>query len=83
MKSRVRTERRPKKKPLTPSEARIYDAAQTLLTSSRIAPSAMEIANKAGMSWQYTAKVINALVKKGWLVKEPGKYRSLQLAEAA
>lgn len=72
-----------RRKPLTPSEAKVYAAAEKLLTTTPIAPSAMEIASKADLSWQYTSRVINSLVTKGWLTKEPGKYRSVQLATVA
>jgi DNA-binding MarR family transcriptional regulator len=88
MKIRVkRTKRKPQvipqpaeKSPLTPSEAKALTAFMELLEASPVTPSAGDIGLRIGKHVSHAARLLNRLVEKGWLLKEPNKYRSLRLA---
>lgn len=80
MNKRVKNTKRPSKKPLTPSEARAYSAFVKLVKETPVTPSAQDVSERIGNHVSHAARLLSNLVNKGWLIKEPNKYRSLQLA---
>lgn len=70
----------PIKKPLTPSEAGALKAFVDLRNASPVTPSSSDVSQRMGKHVSHAARLLNRLVEKGWLTKEPNKYRSLQLA---
>lgn len=69
-----------RKAPLTPSEAKAYKAFAELSIASPVAVSMADVANKIGKHVSSVCRLLNSCVTKGWLEKEPNKYRSLRLA---
>ena len=51
--------------------------------TGQLSPSLEEIANELGTSISMTAYNVNRAIRKGFLVKTPGKYRSLRLTAKA
>lgn len=69
---------------LTQIQRRVFEFVRDKLASGEPAPTPREIAAKFGWSSKRAAEChIEALVRKGWLTSEPGKARSLRLADAA
>jgi len=68
---------------LTDTQRRIFDFVREQLLSGHSAPSLRELCDKFGWSSSRAAAChIEAIVRKGWLITEPGKARSLRLARA-
>lgn len=80
MNKRVKHAKKVSKKPLTPSEAKAYSAFAALRAESPVNPSAQDVGERIGNHVSHAARLLSSLVDKGWLIKEPNKYRSLQLA---
>src|SRR5207247_8415568 len=69
---------------LTDIQRRVFDFVRDKLVAGRPAPTPREIAAKFGWSSKRAAEChIEALIRKGWLTSEPGKARSLRLADSA
>ena len=69
---------------LTQIQRRVFEFVRDKLASGDPAPTPREIAAKFGWSGKRAAEChIEALIRKGWLTSEPGKARSLRLADAA
>ncbi len=69
---------------LTQIQRRVFEFVRDKLASGDPAPTPREIAAKFGWSSKRAAEChIEALIRKGWLTSEPGKARSLRLADAA
>ena len=69
---------------LTQIQRRVFEFVRDKLASGEPAPTPREIAAKFGWSSKRAAEChIEALIRKGWLTSEPGKARSLRLADAA
>lgn len=69
---------------LTQIQRRVFEFVRDKLASGDPAPTPREIAAKFGWSSKRAAEChIEALIRKGWLISEPGKARSLRLADAA
>jgi len=67
---------------LTKVQRRVFEFVQDHLEAGASAPTLREIAESFGWSSKRAAEChIEAIVKKGWLVSQPGKARSLQLSE--
>jgi repressor LexA len=69
---------------LTPIQRRVFEFVRDLLEAGKPAPTSREIA--AAFRWRGKRAAeyhVEALVKYGWLVREPGKARSLRLGPAA
>ena len=68
---------------LTELQRRVFDFVSSRLTTGQSAPSVREIAEAFRWSSKRAAEShINALIRKGWLSSEPGKARSLRLADS-
>jgi repressor LexA len=66
---------------LTDIQHQVFDFVQGRLVSGEPAPTLREVAAKFGWSSKRAAAChIEAIVRKGWLVSEAGKARSLRLA---
>jgi repressor LexA len=66
---------------LTPPQRRVFDFVREKLLNGHPAPSMREMSKRFGWSSSRSSfDHISALVRKGWLVAEPGKTRSLRLA---
>ena len=69
---------------LTQIQRRVFEFVRDKLASGEPAPTPREIAAKFGWRSKRAAEChIEALIRKGWLTSEPGKARSLRLADAA
>jgi len=69
---------------LTDTQRRIFDFVREKLLSGHSAPSLRELCDEFDWSSSRAAAChIEAIVRKGWLATEPGKVRSLRLANAA
>jgi len=71
-------------KELTDIQRRVFDFVRDKLVAGGPAPTLREVA--AGVGWSSTRAAechIEALIRKGRLVSEPGKARSLRLVDAA
>ena len=69
---------------MTPIQRRVFEFVRDKLASGAPAPTPREIAAKFGWSSKRAAEChIEALIRKGWLTSEPGKARSLRLADSA
>ena len=69
---------------LTQIQRRVFEFVRDKLASGDPAPTPREIAPKFGWSSKRAAEChIEALIRKGWLTSEPGKARSLRLADSA
>ncbi|MCI0747266.1 MAG: transcriptional repressor LexA [Verrucomicrobia subdivision 3 bacterium] len=69
---------------LTQIQRRVFEFVRDKLASGDPAPTPREIAAKFGWSSKRAAEChIEALIRKGWLTSEPGKARSLRLADSA
>ena len=69
---------------LTDIQHRVFDFVRDKLVAGRPAPTTREIAAKFGWSSKRAAEChIEALIRKGWLLSEPGKARSLRLKDSA
>jgi len=65
---------------LTHMQRRVFDFVRDKLLAGRPAPTPREIAAEFGWSSKRAAEChIEALIRKGWLVSEPGKARSLRV----
>ena len=65
---------------LTNIQSRVFDFVRDKLGAGRPAPTPREIAAEFGWSSKRAAEChIEALIRKGWLVSEPGKARSLRV----
>ena len=65
---------------LTNLQRRVFDFVRDKLGAGRPAPTPREIAAEFGWSSKRAAEChIEALIRKGWLVSEPGKARSLRV----
>ena len=66
---------------LTDTQRRVFDFIADTLANGSSAPTPREVAAKFGWSSKRAAEChIEALIRKGWLTSEPGKARSLRLA---
>jgi repressor LexA len=69
---------------LTEIQCEVFEFVREKLTSGGPAPTSREIAAEFGWSSKRAAEChIAALIRKGWLTSEPGKARSLRLADSA
>ena len=69
---------------LTQIQRRVFEFVCDKLASGDPAPTPREIAARFGWNSKRAAEChIEALIRKGWLTSEPGKARSLRLANAA
>jgi repressor LexA len=69
---------------LTEIQRRVFEFVRDELASGDSAPTPREIAAKFGWRSKRAAEChIEALIRKGWLTSEPGKARSLRLANSA
>lgn len=69
---------------LTHIQRRVFEFVRDKLASGEPAPTPREIAAKFDWSSKRAAEChIEALIRKGWLTSEPGKARSLRLADSA
>lgn len=67
---------------LTETQRRVFEFVQDRLRAGFSAPTLREIAENFGWSSKRAAEChIEAIVKKGWLISQPGKARSLRLSE--
>jgi len=68
---------------LTQIQRRVFEFVRDKLASGDPSPTPREIAAKFGWSSKRAAEChIEALIRKGWLTSEPGKARSLRLADS-
>ena len=68
---------------LTQIQRQVFDFVRDKLASGDPSPTRREIAAKFGWSSKRAAEChIEALIRKGWLTSEPGKARSLRLADS-
>ena len=68
---------------LTDIQRRVFEFVREKLVSRLPAPTAREIASEFGWaSNRAAANHLEAIIRKGWLLAEPGKARSLRLARA-
>src|SRR5262245_33030064 len=68
---------------LTEIQRRVFDFVRDKLTAGRSAPTMREIAARFDWSSKRAAEChIEALIRKGWLICERGKARSLRLKDA-
>src|SRR5262245_45950353 len=68
---------------LTDIQGRVFEFIRDKLVGGHSAPTTREVAAKFGWSSKRAAEChIEALIRKGWLVSEPGKARSLGLKDA-
>jgi repressor LexA len=69
---------------LTETQRRVFEFVRDRLMAGQAAPTMREVAAKFGWSSKRAAEChVEAIVKKGWLVSEPGKARSLRLKDMA
>src|SRR5258707_3197475 len=69
---------------LTDIQRRVFEFVRDKLAAGRPAPTAREVAAKFGWSSKRAAEChFETLIRKGWLVSEPGKARSLRLKDTA
>lgn len=72
------------KNELTQIQRRVFEFVRDKLASGDPAPTPREIAARFGWSSKHAAEChIEALIRKSWLISDPGKARSLRLADAA
>jgi SOS-response transcriptional repressor LexA len=69
-------------KPLTERQREILDIYAERLRSTGLPPSTVEIANQFGVSAQAVQKVVNALVKRGFLLRTRRKLHRFTLGQA-
>jgi repressor LexA len=70
-------------KKLTEIQRHVFEYIRDSLANSRSAPTSREISAKFGWRSKRSAEChVEALIRKGWLTSEPGKARSLRLAES-
>ncbi|MCI0536442.1 MAG: transcriptional repressor LexA [Verrucomicrobiales bacterium] len=68
---------------LTDMQRQVFELIRDRLVGGRSAPTAREVAASFDWSSKRAAEChIEALIRKGWLVSEPGKARSLRLKDA-
>jgi repressor LexA len=68
---------------LTETQRRVFEFVRDRLVTGQTAPTSREVAAKFGWSSKRAAEChIEAIVRKGWLLSEPGKARSLRLVDS-
>jgi SOS-response transcriptional repressor LexA len=83
LKNRVRIENPQDRQLLTSTEDRVYRAYLGITKKSPVNPSLEEIGaavKPQPLSTSQVSRAVSALVRKGWLLSDPGKYRSLRVA---
>ena len=74
----------PDKHVLTTRELEVLNFIEFYRQSSAASPSFEDVKLGAGMkSLSHAAKVIYSLEEKGWIVRKPGKWRSITLVNVA
>jgi repressor LexA len=68
---------------LTPKQLRIFEFIRSHRASKGFSPTMQEIADELGVTKVTVFEHVEALVKKGALVRDPNKSRSLSIAEDA
>ncbi len=69
---------------LTDTQNRVFQFVRDKLIAGEPAPTAREIAHGFGWNSKRAAEChLEALIRKGWLISDPGKARALRLKDAA